>query len=150
MKSYIPRPLYTKRIEPFVDKDIIKVITGQRRIGKSYILLQMADIIKESNPKANIIFVDKEQLAFVDIKNYMDLYLYTKNAAKGHIHNYLFVDEVQEIEDFQLCLRSLLNENVCDIYCTGSNAKILSVNLLRIWQDDMSNFKFIHSDMQNF
>ena len=89
MKSYIPRPLYTKRIEPFVDKDIIKVITGQRRIGKSYILLQMADIIKESNPKANIIFVDKEQLAFVDIKNYMDLYLYTKNAVKGHMHNYL-------------------------------------------------------------
>lgn len=129
MKSYIPRPLYTKRIEPFVDKDIIKVITGQRRIGKSYILLQMADIIKESNPKANIIFVDKEQLAFVDIKNYMDLYLYTKNAAKGHIHNYLFVDEVQEIEDFQLCLRSLLNENVCDIYCTGSNVKILSSEL---------------------
>ena len=105
------------------------MITGQRRIGKSYILLQMADIIKESNPKANIIFVDKEQLAFVDIKNYMDLYLYTKNAVKGHMHNYLFVDEVQEIENFQLCLRSLLNENVCDIYCTGSNAKILSSEL---------------------
>lgn len=46
MKKYIPRPLYTKRIEPFIDKQLIKVITGQRRIGKSYILLQLSDVIK--------------------------------------------------------------------------------------------------------
>ena len=81
MKSYIPRPLYIRRIEPFIDKSIIKVITGQRRIGKSYILLQMSDIIKKSNSEANIIFVDKEQLAFAEIKNYIDLYQYVQNAA---------------------------------------------------------------------
>ena len=65
MKNYISRPLYIKRIEPFIDKSIIKVITGQRRIGKSYILLQISDIIKKNIPEANIIFVDKEQLAFI-------------------------------------------------------------------------------------
>lgn len=129
MKDYIPRPLYTQRIEPFIDKDIIKVITGQRRIGKSYILLQVSDIIKKRNPEANIIFVDKEQLAFADIKNYADLYQYVTSATKKHTHNYLFVDELQEIEQFQLCLRSLLNENLCDIYCTGSNANMLSGEL---------------------
>ena len=76
MKNYISRPLYIKRIEPFIDKSIIKVITGQRRIGKSYILLQISDIIKKNIPEANIIFVDKEQLAFTEIRNYMDLYQY--------------------------------------------------------------------------
>ena len=129
MKNYISRPLYIKRIEPFIDKSIIKVITGQRRIGKSYILLQISDIIKKNIPEANIIFVDKEQLAFTEIRNYMDLYQYVLKKVIGHNHNYLFVDEIQEIEEFQLCLRSLLNENKCDIYCTGSNAKMLSSEL---------------------
>ena len=119
MKSYIPRPLYTKRIEPFIDKEVIKVITGQRRTGKSYILLQISDMIKKERPEANIIFVDKEQLAFAAIKNYMDLYQYVLKMTAGHSYNYLFVDEIQEIEDFQLC----------DLYCTGSNAKMLSGEL---------------------
>ena len=59
----------------------------------------------------------------------MDLYQYVLKKVIGHNHNYLFVDEIQEIEEFQLCLRSLLNENKCDIYCTGSNAKMLSSEL---------------------
>lgn len=59
----------------------------------------------------------------------MDLYQYVLKKVTGHNHNYLFVDEIQEIEEFQLCLRSLLNENKCDIYCTGSNAKMLSSEL---------------------
>lgn len=129
MKSYISRPLCTNKIEPFIGKDLIKVITDQRRICKSYILLQISDIIKEKTPEANIIFIDKELLAFADMKNYMDLYQYVLKKAAGHNYNYLFVDEVQEIEEFQLCLRSLLNENICDIYCTESNAKMLSGEL---------------------
>ena len=80
MKSYIPRPLYTKRIEPFIDKEVIKVITGQRRTGKSYILLQISDIIKEKIPEANIIFINKELVGFADIKNYIDLYQYITMA----------------------------------------------------------------------
>lgn len=62
MKKYIPRPLYTKRIEPFIDKQLIKVITGQRRIGKSYILLQLSDVIKAQRADANIVYADKECL----------------------------------------------------------------------------------------
>ena len=85
MKTYIPRPLYTKRIEPFIDKELIKVVTGQRRTGKSYILLQISDMIKKEKPEANIIFVDKEQLAFVHIKNYMELYQYVLKMAAGQI-----------------------------------------------------------------
>lgn len=112
-----------------MDKQLIKVITGQRRVGKSYILMQLADVIKEQNPPANIIYVDKERLSFSEIKRETDLYNYVSSAVQKDKQNYLFVDEVQEIENFQFCLRSLLNENICDIYCTGSNAKILSGEL---------------------
>lgn len=71
MRSYIPRPLYTNRIEPFIGKDLIKVITGQRRIGKSYILLQISDIIKEKIPEANIIFDRQRVISFC---GYEELY----------------------------------------------------------------------------
>lgn len=129
MKEYIPRPLYAKRIEPFIDQSLIKVITGQRRIGKSYILLQTSDVIRRRKPTANFIVIDKELLEFSHIKNEADLYSYVKRQSAGRSDNYLFIDEVQEIENFQLALRSLLNEGGCDIYCTGSNAKILSGEL---------------------
>ena len=129
MKNYIPRPLYLKRIEPFIDKALIKVITGQRRIGKSYMLLQLADVIRQKKPNANLIYIDKEQLAFSDIKTETELYRYVTGHLKKDGVNYLFVDEVQEISNFQLALRSLLNEEACDIYCTGSNARMLSGEL---------------------
>ena len=130
MKSYIPRPLYLKRIEPFIGKALIKVITGQRRIGKSYMLLQLADVIRKQNPDANLIYIDKEQLAFSDIKTETELYQYVTEHLNKDGDNYLFVDEVQEISSFQLALRSLLNEESCDIYCTGSNARMLSGELV--------------------
>lgn len=129
MKNYIPRPLYLNRIEPFIDKALIKVITGQRRIGKSYMLLQLADVIQKKNPDANLIYIDKEQLAFGYLKTEIELYQYVIGHLKQGRSNYLFVDEVQEISNFQLALRSLLNEEVCDIYCTGSNARLLSGEL---------------------
>ncbi len=67
----------------------------------------------------------------------MDLYHMFLKKVTGHNHNYLFVDEIQEIEEFQLCLRSLLNENKCDIYCTGSNAKMLSSELATQLAEDI-------------
>lgn len=127
-KVYIKRPIYTEKIKPFIDKQLIKVLTGQRRVGKSFILLQLIDEIKSMHPEANIIYVDKELLAYSEIQNDKDLYKHvTSSLSSGK--NYLFIDEVQEIDSFELCIRSLLNENKCDIFCTGSNAKMLSGEL---------------------
>ncbi len=127
--EYIPRPLYAEKVAPFVDKQLIKVLTGQRRVGKSCIMRQLMDEIRKRNPDSNIIHVDKEQLSAIAIKDHISLYEYVE-ANLVHEHpNYLFIDEVQEIANFQLCLRSLLSENKCDIYCTGSNAKVLSGEL---------------------
>jgi predicted AAA+ superfamily ATPase len=58
-KNLIPRPVYTSRIAPFINKEIIKVISGQRRVGKSYILFQLINEIKQQNPEANIIYINK-------------------------------------------------------------------------------------------
>ncbi len=66
-KNIIERPVYTEKIMPFVDKDIIKVLTGQRRVGKSYILFQLINEIRKKNPDANIIYVNKELKPFEHI-----------------------------------------------------------------------------------
>ena len=128
-RPYIPRPIYTERIKPFIDKEIIKVISGQRRVGKSYILFQLIEDIKKANPQANIIYINKELKPFTFIIDDDILYKYVKENLKVESQNYLFVDEIQEIVHFEKALRSLLAENCCDIFCSGSNANMLSGEL---------------------
>lgn len=129
MKRLIPRPQYSERIAPFIGKNIIKVLTGQRRIGKSFILRQVMEEIRRNDPSAHIISINKELEQFRDIQTHQDLSHYLEPLLKESGRHYLFIDEVQEIKDFQLCLRSLLAEEKCDIFCTGSNAQMLSGEL---------------------
>lgn len=127
--NYIARPIYTDKIKPFIGKQIIKVFTGQRRVGKSYIMFQLMDFIKAENSSANIIYINCEldQFSHIQTNNDLNEYLRDKFITVGT--NYLFIDEIQEIDSFQLTIRSLLAENKCDIYCTGSNAGMLSGEL---------------------
>jgi hypothetical protein len=130
MKSeYIKRPLYIDRIKPFIGKQIIKVITGQRRVGKSYILLQLIDEIRQIHPDANIIYINIEINEFEIIRTHTALYQYVSSKLQEGVPNFLMVDEIQEVKSFELCLRSLLAESKCDIFCTGSNAHMLSGEL---------------------
>lgn len=127
--KYIPRPTYTNKIKPFIDKQIIKILTGQRRVGKSYVLYQLADYIKEQHPEAKVLYINREYEQFECIKTHIDLLDYVNQQFKGSNKNYLFIDEIQEIDSFQLALRALFAEEKCDIFCTGSNAKMLSGEL---------------------
>ena len=128
MKSYIERPIYMDKLNPFIGKSIIKVLTGQRRVGKSYLMYQVIDQLKASNSAINIIYIDKEQYEFDGIKNYEDLIKYYQNhAIEGK--NALFIDEIQDIKKFEKALRSLYNLDNIDIYITGSNANMLSGEL---------------------
>ncbi|MEK9130028.1 MAG: ATP-binding protein [Patescibacteria group bacterium] len=129
VKIYIKRPIYLDRIKPFIDKDIIKVIVGQRRVGKSYLFFQIIDLIKQKHKKANIIYINKELNKFDNIKNYQDLLNYIKKKTIKNKKNYIFIDEIQDIEKFEKALRDLKAKNKYDIYCTGSNAKLLSSEL---------------------
>ncbi len=123
------RTHYTNRVLPFVGQQILKVFTGQRRVGKSYLLYQLINIIKERDANAAIIYINKEDLAFSSLKNAKDLYEYVLKEKDETKINYLFIDEIQDIQDFHLALRSLLLLPYLDIYCTGSNAHMLSGDL---------------------
>ncbi len=126
--SYIKRNNYLEKVKPFINKQLIKVLSGQRRVGKSYILLQLIDYIKDTEENYTLIYIDKESFEFDFIKDYTNLYNYVKSKSSD-AKNYLFIDEIQEIKDFQKALRSLLSEGIFDIYCTGSNAYMLSSEL---------------------
>ena len=114
---------------PYIGKQLIKVLTGQRRVGKSYIMKQTMMHISKADPAANIIYINKEDLAFAGIKTATDLDEYVRNNTKDGVVNCVFVDEIQEIDQFEKAMRSLLLNPVYDLYCTGSNANMLSVEL---------------------
>jgi len=124
----IERNLYLDKIKPYFNKKLIKVLTGQRRVGKSYVLQLLINEIKKQNPDANIIYIDKEKYEFDYLRTHSQLMDYI-NIVKNNNMNYLFIDEVQDIEGFERVLRSLHNEDNFDIYCTGSNANIFSSEL---------------------
>ena len=129
MIEYIDRPLYIERIKPFIGKSLIKVLVGQRRVGKSYLLMQLRDMIKKQNPQTQIIYINKEQHEFSSISNSDDLFGYLKENVKGNGKVALFIDEIQDIESFEITLRDLATRGNYDIYCTGSNANLLSGEL---------------------
>src|SRR5690606_34653274 len=122
------RENYLDKIQPYMNKKLIKVLTGQRRVGKTVILSQLIDKIKRQDAKANIIYINKEHNDFKHIKTADDLYQYIKSNVNAAANNYVLVDEIQEVEAFEMALRQLLLEDI-DIYCTGSNAKMLSGDL---------------------
>jgi len=128
MDSLYIRNTYLKKVEPYIGKEIIKVLTGQRRVGKTILLKQIQYLVQQLDKKANTIYVNKEQHEFKQIKNADDLFEYVETQLKPKQSNYVFIDEIQEIQDFEIALRQLLVKGV-DIYCTGSNANMLSGDL---------------------
>ncbi|MBN2090611.1 ATP-binding protein [candidate division KSB1 bacterium] len=129
MINYISRLHYLQKVAPFIDQNLIKVIIGQRRVGKSYFLMEIMDTIKKQHPDANIIYINKELYEFDQIKTYHDLMSYIETRKSVLNKNYLFIDEVQDIDQFEKALRSLQAAGNYDLYCSGSNAKMLSGDL---------------------
>ena len=123
------RDTYLEQVKPFIGKNIIKVFTGQRRVGKSYLLYQLIRLIGQQEPEAAMIYINKEDLDFAFLKTAQELndYVLSNKGKKGK--TYVFIDEIQEIEHFEEALRSLLLHEDIDLYCTGSNANILSADI---------------------
>lgn len=129
MEVAIPRQKYLKRIEPFIGKNLIKVFTGQRRVGKSYLLFQLMEEVKKRDSEAKILYINKEDLSFAHIRNADDLNGYVLQNKSADGKTYVFIDEIQDIENFEAALRSLLLDKNLDLYCTGSNANLLSSDI---------------------
>jgi predicted AAA+ superfamily ATPase len=126
--KYTPRSYYVEKIRGFINTNLIKVIVGQRRVGKSFILFQLMDYIEE-NFAANIIYINKENYDYRTISNADQLVEYVESKRSKTDKNYLFIDEIQEIENFEIAIRHFALFEDFDIYCTGSNANILSGEL---------------------
>ena len=137
----IPRTAYTNRVEPFIRKSIVKVFTGQRRVGKSYILYQIMNTIVQDQPGSNIIYINKEDNRFDLIRDYNDLVRYVEREKVRGKTNYIFIDEIQEITEFEKGIRSLLLDKKNDIYITGSNARLLSGELATLLGGRTMEFK---------
>lgn len=132
IKPHIKRPLYIDRARPFLAKNLIKIFTGQRRTGKSFMLFQIMELVEALYPGSQIIYIDKDIHEFDFIRNDSDLLDHVeKNRRPGEM-NFLFIDEVQEIEQFEKALRSLLVTGNMDIWCTGSNSSMLSGDLATV------------------
>ena len=131
MKQLIIRRNYLDKILKYLGKEMIIVLTGQRRVGKSYLLKQFyQEKIKE--PDSNIIYIDKEKREFDFIRNYQNLNDYIESKFVKDKHNYILIDEVQDIAEFELSVRSYRTEENVDVLITGSNAKMLSGELSTI------------------
>ena len=117
---------YLNKVMPFMGKNIIKVFVGQRRVGKSYLLFQLMDYLKKHDNQGTIVYINKEDLAFSFLKTAEDLHDYVLKNKSGKGKTYVFIDEIQDIDRFEIALRSLLLHEDIDLYCTGSNANLLS------------------------
>ena len=126
----VKRTEYLEKLKKIKDMQIIKVITGVRRCGKSTLLSQFRTFLMESEVlEEQIISINFEDLKFEDLKNYKALYQYIEERLVPNKKNYIFIDEIQEVENFQRAVDSLFIKDNTDIYITGSNAMMLSGEL---------------------
>lgn len=129
----IDRETYLNRLISLKGTPDIKVITGVRRSGKSKLLEEYIEWIKENGSDSNIISIDLTQLKFEELKEYHALNNYIEDRYDRKKENYLFIDEVQMCEQFELTINSLHSTGKYDIYVTGSNAFLLSSDLATLF-----------------
>ena len=124
----ISRKYYADKVDGWLGKEVVIVLTGQRRVGKSYILKDFMQR-HEGEADANIIYIDKEKRSFRFIQNGEQLGNYIDEHFAANKHNYILVDEIQDIAEWERPVRSFRTEENTDIIITGSNSKMLSGEL---------------------
>ena len=124
----IRRQSYIDKIEKYLGKETIIVLVGQRRVGKSCILKMIRDD-KMADSDNNVIYIDKEKWQYDAIQTYRDLNEYIEKHWANDKYNYILIDEVQDVEEFERSVRSFRTEPNTDIIITGSNASMLSNEL---------------------
>lgn len=122
------RQYYLDKVEKYLGKQVIIVLVGQRRVGKSYMLRQLYDI-KSSDPDNNLILIDKEKRQFDFIRDYQDLNAYVDEHLAPGKRNFILIDEVQDISEFERSVRSFRTDPNIEVIITGSNARMLSSDL---------------------
>ena len=122
------RPYYYSKVEKFLGTGVLLVLTGQRRVGKSYVMREVVQR-KRQDSDSCVIYIDKEKTDFDFIQNYKDLVAYIDERREPNKHTFILIDEVQEIEGFERGLRNYYDNPDIDIIVTGSNSDTLSSDL---------------------
>lgn len=141
------RPVYTQKVAQYLGSKIVKVLTGQRRVGKSYILRQIAtSLVKSGVDGNNVLYVNRELTAFDFLENYKDLDEFValyRSELKPQGRIYVFIDEVQDIVGWERVVNSLSQDYVedCEIFITGSNSKMFSGELSTLLSGRYVEFK---------
>ncbi len=127
----IKREMYLSRIRGFYDSDLIKILVGIRRCGKSVILRQIIEELKNNNcPDDHIIYINFEYIEYEDLRDYKKLNTYIKNKLKDENKYYIFLDEIQKVDKFEEVINSIRASTTnTSIFITGSNSKLLSHEL---------------------
>ncbi len=126
----IQRTEYLNKLWALKEMQLIKVVTGIRRCGKSTLLLQYQEkLIKEGVDRSQIVFLNFEELENEELLNYKSLYEYIQSKLVPSKYTYIFLDEIQKVADFEKVVDSLYVKDHVDIYITGSNAYLLSGEL---------------------
>ncbi|OFY60655.1 MAG: ATPase [Bacteroidetes bacterium RBG_19FT_COMBO_42_7] len=139
----IRRERYLNRIGPFINKPVIKVITGIRRSGKSTFLKMIIEELRNKNiNRKNILYINKDSLKYEQIKDYSSLNDHVLKRFKGIRGNkFLFIDEIQEISEWEKAVASFYSDKTADLYITGSNARLLSSDLATLLTGRYIEFK---------
>lgn len=124
-----PRPQYIEKIAGLINRGMMLILVGQRRVGKSKVLELFKDWLSRNRPEANVVYINKELQEFRDIVTAEHLYDYVIERLPEGGENYLLIDEVQDIENYENALRSFHAANRCQVIATGSNAYIFSSEL---------------------
>lgn len=124
---------YLQKLIDTIGTPDIKVITGVRRCGKSKLMEQFIDYIRENVPNSNIIHINFSLIEFEDLYDYHNLYNYIKSTYKEGLKNFVCIDEVQMCENFEKAINSLHAEELFEIYLTGSNAFLLSSDIATLF-----------------
>ena len=128
--AVVQRTEYLQRLLSWKDDNVIKVVTGIRRCGKSTLLMQYRDCLKEQGvAEEQIISINFEDLYFEELLDYKKLYQYLKERLCANKMTYIFLDEIQKVAGFEKVVDSLYVKDNTDIYITGSNAYLLSGDL---------------------
>ena len=151
----IRRNLYLDKIRPFIDQDLIKVLIGLRRSGKTILLSQIRDVLLERGvPRENIIEINFESRRFKKLEDADHFYRYvTERAEQVDGKVYLFFDEIQHVKEWHSVIPSFRIDFDCDIYVTGSNSKLLSGELATNMAGRYVSFHvypFVLSEIQEF
>jgi predicted AAA+ superfamily ATPase len=126
----IERNTYLQQIVPFIDKPQVKIITGIRRSGKSFVLrLLLEELTNKGIKPKQVISVNFESFEYADLLNAKALYVYLKQQIKNKQRYYILLDEIQEVHEWEKVINSLLVDFNVDIYITGSNSHLLSSEL---------------------